>query len=253
MSATPTVVEELHGRVLVVRIVREHKRNAIDVETARGLDGALNRLEDDPDIWAGVLTGTSTVFSAGTDLRAGADARTDRGGAYGVVGRRRLTPLVAAVEGPAVGGGMEIALACDLVVASRTAWFALPETRRGVVATSGALFRAPRALPPHVAKELLVAGSSLDAERAHQWGLVNRLTEPGEALATARELADDICRSSPVSVRATLAALHEVRAAEEDAGWAATARASDTVAASADMREGIDAFFERREPRWRGR
>jgi enoyl-CoA hydratase len=142
-----TVTQESRGRILVVRIEREHKRNAIDVEAALGIDAALNRLDDDPALWVGVLTGTQTVFSAGTDLKDGAGARTERGGEYGLIRRSRVKPLIAAVEGVAFGGGFEMALACDLIVASRTARFALPETRRGVVATSGALFRAVRALP----------------------------------------------------------------------------------------------------------
>src|ERR1017187_1236896 len=153
--ASPCVRHEWHGRALVIRMEREAKRNAIDQSTTRGIDEALNLLEDDDQLWAGVITGTTAVFSAGTDLRDGAGGPTERGGEYGVIRRRRNKPLIAAVEGPAFGGGFEIALACDLVVASRTARFALPESRRGVVASSGALFRAMRALPLNVAKELL--------------------------------------------------------------------------------------------------
>ena len=171
-----TVTQETRGRILVVRVEREHKRNAIDVDTAQGIDVALNRLEDDPALWVGVLTGTQTVFSAGTDLKDGADARTERGGEYGLIRRSRVKPLIAAVEGVAFGGGFEIALACDLIVASTTARFALPETRRGVVATSGALFRAVRALPLHVAKELLITGAELGAER----GLSSRPSQPAD-------------------------------------------------------------------------
>jgi enoyl-CoA hydratase/carnithine racemase len=197
------VTQETRGRILVVRIEREHKRNAIDVDTALGINAALNRLDDDPALWVGVLTGTQTVFSAGTDLKDGAGARTERGGEYGLIRRRRVKPLIAAVEGVTFGGGFEIALACDLVVASTTARFALPETRRGVVASSGALFRAVRALPLHVAKELLITGAELDAERGYHLGLVNRVTEPGQALPGAIALADQICASSPVSVRGT--------------------------------------------------
>jgi enoyl-CoA hydratase/carnithine racemase len=143
-SAEATVRTERRGQVLVVRIEREAKRNAIDASTTRGIDEALNLLEDDDQLWAGVITGTTAVFSAGTDLRDGTGGPTGRGGEYGMIRRRRTKPLIAAVEGPALGGGFEIALACDLVVASRTARFALPESRRGVVASSGALFRAMR-------------------------------------------------------------------------------------------------------------
>ncbi|MFE5027480.1 enoyl-CoA hydratase-related protein [Streptomyces sp. NPDC056656] len=251
-SHAGTVRSERRGRVLVVRIEREAKRNAIDRATAAGIDGALNLLEDDGELWAGVLTGTASVFCAGTDLRDGAGGGTERGGEYGVIRRRRNKPLIAAVEGPAYGGGFEIALACDLVVASHTARFALPEARRGVVASSGALFRAMRALPLNVAKELLITGAVLDAERGHQLGFVNRVSAPGEALAGALALAEDVCASSPVSVAATLDALASLHENGDAAGWAVSARAVERVKAGEDIGEGVAAFFEKRPPRWRG-
>lgn len=243
---------EIRDRVLVVRIEREQKRNAIDVATARDIDAALNRLEDDPALWVGILTGTETVFCAGTDLKEGKGATTERGGEYGVIRRRRAKPLIAAVEGVAFGGGFEIALACDLVVASTAARFALPETRRGVVASSGALHRLARALPLHVAKELLITGAELSGERSHHFGLVNRLTPPGEALAGALAVADQICASSPIAVRATLAALADLVDSAEAQGWEATAAAVAEVRAGRDLHEGIAAFFERRDPVWSG-
>jgi enoyl-CoA hydratase/carnithine racemase len=252
-SDQSTVHSERRGRVLVVRIDREAKRNAIDRMTASGIDEALNLLEDDDQLWVGVITGTTTVFSAGTDLKDGTGGPTERGGEYGVIRRRRSKPLIAAVEGPAFGGGFEIALACDLVVASRTAGFALPESRRGVIASSGALFRAMRALPLNVARELLITGAVLDADRGYQLGFVNRVTDPGQALAVALELAGDICASSPVSVSASLSAITEQHDAADAAGWEVTARAVDRVKSGDDIREGISAFFEKREPRWTGR
>ncbi|MDV6295307.1 enoyl-CoA hydratase-related protein [Rhodococcus aetherivorans] len=246
-----SVVVEQRGRILVVRIEREAKRNAIDRATAEGLDAALNRLDDDPDLWVGIVTGTPTIFSAGTDLSAGVDLRTERGGEYGIIRRERSTPLIAAVEGPALGGGFEIALACDAIIASCTASFGLPETRRGLVATSGALFRAARALPPNIARELLISGRTLGPDRAYQLGLVNEVTEAGNALDRAFALAEDICLSSPMSVRESLRALQALTATEDALGWQVTERAIEVFLASDDMTEGIHAFFENRPPQWR--
>ncbi|OBK63280.1 enoyl-CoA hydratase [Mycobacterium colombiense] len=232
---------------------RPEKRNAVDKQMAFGISAALDRLEDDPDLWVGILTGTPDFFCAGTDPRDGVDARTERGGEYGIIRRRRQKPLISAVEGSALGGGMEIALACDLIVASTTALFALPETRLGIIPTSGALFRAIRALPLHIAKQLMIAGAALSAERAHALGLVNVVTEPGCAVEEALRLAADICASSPVAVQATLAAVTAQFELADEAGWQATAGALDILANSEDVHEGIAAFFERRPPNWRGR
>ena len=249
------VETEARGRVLVVTIRREEKRNAIDQDIADGIGAALDRLDDDPELWVGVLTGTATVFSAGTDLATSRDgsATTERGGEYGVIRRDRAKPLIAAVEGPALGGGFEIVLACDLVVAARDASFGLPEVTRGLVPTCGGLFRTPRALPLNVAKEMLLTGERLDPERAYALGLVNVVAEPGGAVDAALALAARICAVGPVGARASLRAL-EATVAEQDAvGWEATTVATATIAQSDDMREGVLAFFEKREPRWTGR
>lgn len=240
-------------RILVISMQRAQKRNAVNRELALGISAALDMLDDDDDLWVGVLTGTTEVFSAGTDLRHGAEARTERGGEYGLIRRRRRKPLIAAVEGPCLGGGMEIALACDLVVASTTARFGLPESRRGLIPSSGALFRAIRALPVHVAKQLMITGFELTAERASELGMVNQVTEPGAALAAATALATDVCRSSPVAVQAILAGIATQFDPADEAGWVATTCAVDAVMASADLQEGITAFFERRPPQWSGR
>jgi len=200
-----------------------------------------------------VLTGTDRVFSAGTDLVAGAGAPTERGGPYGVVRRDRSTPLIAAVEGLALGGGMELVLASDLVVAGRSAAFGLPEVARGLVATCGGLFRGPRALPLNVARELLLTGDRLGAERAERLGFVNVLTDDGTAVAAALELAQRICRNAPVAVRASLRAVEELSGAADDLGWSATGRAIAAIEVSADAQEGVAAFTAKRPPRWSGR
>jgi enoyl-CoA hydratase/carnithine racemase len=146
------VSSERRGRVLIVRLERPEKRNAMNGEMTRGLDAALNELEDDAELWVGILAGVPGVFSAGSDLRDALHNSTARGGPYGVVRRRRTKPLIAAVDGLAYGGGFEIVLACDLVVASRAATFALPEVKRGLFALYGGPFRAAHALPPNVAR-----------------------------------------------------------------------------------------------------
>lgn len=248
----PRVRTERHGRILVVTMQRIDKRNAIDRAMADALDDALNELDDDPRLLVGVLTGGTSVFCAGTDLREPASPATERGGEYGIVRRWRRAPLIAAVEGVALGGGFEIVLACDLVVAARSATFGLPEVRRGVIASCGALFRAAPALPPNVARHLLLTGEPISAEAAHLHGLVTTLAEDGHALDEALRLAELVARNAPTSIVETLQAVDRFSRREDELGWSITADASATVRVSADRREGITAFFERREPNWPG-
>ena len=241
------------GRVLVISMRRAEKRNAVDRALADALDAALNELDDDDQLWAGVLTGTPEVFSAGSDLTAGGDYVTARGGEYGIIRRNRRKPLVAAVEGPALGGGLEIVLACDLVVAATSARFGLPEVRIGVVPTCAGLFRAPRALPLNVARQLVLTGRPIDAARAYEVGFVNVLTDPGRALEEAVGLAQEICANAPVAVQSCLAAVNAVTATDDDLGWRHTQRALRSASSSADAREGVRAFLEKRPPVWTGR
>jgi enoyl-CoA hydratase/carnithine racemase len=244
---------EQRGRVLVVSMRREAKRNAVDRVLADAIDGALGRLDDDPGLWAGVLTGTPAVFSAGSDLRARGDYVTERGGEYGVIRRDRRKPLIAAVEGPALGGGMEIVLACDLVVASTTARFGLPEVSIGAVPTCAGLFRSWQALPLNLARELILTGEPIDARRAYAAGFVNVVSEPGEALPAAVALAERICENAPLSVQACLAAVNGLVRARDGEGWDATRRAAEQLQGTHDIAEGIQAFLEKRRPTWTGR
>ncbi|MFD5128888.1 enoyl-CoA hydratase-related protein [Streptomyces olindensis] len=252
-EADARVTMERRGHVLVIRMRRTAKRNAIDPDMTAALDAALNELDDDPDLRCGILTGGEQVFSAGTDLAVGAGDPTPRGGPYGVVRRRRTTPLIAAVEGIAYGGGFELVLACDMVVAGRSARFGLPEVSRGVVATCGGLFRAWRPLPLNVAKQMLLTGRPLPAARASELGLVNDLVDDGQAEAAALALAEQVCENSPVSVTETLAAVDQVVGQADELGWEVTGHALDTVLGSEDHREGISAFLEKRTPHWLGR
>jgi enoyl-CoA hydratase len=250
---TQLVEVEVRGHVALVTMQREAKRNAVDRQLADAIDAALNRLEDDEDLWVGVLTGTPNVFSAGSDLTAGGDNKTERGGEYGIIRRQRRKPLIAAVEGYALGGGFEIVLACDLVVAANNATFGLPEVARGVLPTSGALFRAPRALPLNVAREMILTGERIGADRAERLGVVNVLTEPGGAVAAALALAKRITVNAPLSVQACVEAVGAVVGEGDERGWSATSLATSRISGSADSQEGVRAFFEKREPIWTGR
>jgi enoyl-CoA hydratase len=252
MTAGGPVRAEAQGHVLVITIDRPARRNAIDRATADGLDAAFNRLDDDPDLWCGIITGAGGFFSAGSDLTANYDYVTARGGEYGLVRRERRTPLIAAVEGFALGGGMEIAMACDLVVAASDARFGLPEVTIGLLPTCGGLFRGPRALPVNVARELVLTGDPMPASRAYELGFVNRLTEPGGALDGALQLAERICRNAPLAVQACVRALDDALGGDT-LGWAATEAAKGTVLPSADAAEGVAAFLGKRTPSWTDR
>lgn len=249
---TDAVEVARQGRITLITLRREAKRNAIDASITAGLDRALNEFEDDPEQWCAVLTGGTRFFSAGADLAAGPGEPTERGGIAGIITRERGKPLVAAVEGFALGGGLELALCCDLVVAARDARFGLPEPTRGLMADFGGAFRITRALPPNVARELLLTGDPIDAERAERLGFVNRLTEPGAALAGALELAERICRNAPLAIRGSLRVATAAVAGDESTLWEMSHGIHAELLRSTDVAEGISAFFERREPRWTG-
>lgn len=203
---------ELHGGIAVVTFNRPQARNAIDAATARGLEAAMDRLDNDPEIRVGIVTGAGGTFCSGMDLKAflrGEHVITKGRGFAGIVARPAEVPLIAAVEGHAVAGGFEIALACDLIVASREARFGLPEVRRGLVATAGGLLRLPGLLPPHVARDLVLTGRMAEAEEMAGHGLVSRLTEPGGALDGAMALAEVIATNGPLAVRISKAVMRQ--------------------------------------------
>ncbi|MFJ9390840.1 enoyl-CoA hydratase-related protein [Nocardioides sp. NPDC101246] len=247
----PAVVQvRAVGPILQVTLDRPHKRNAVDPAMTSGLEAAFTRLESDPALRVCVLAATGDYFCAGSDLVLGAGPHTAEGGQYGMIRRSRSKPLVAAVDGPALGGGFEMVLAADLVVASRTAWFTLPEGARGRLPAAGGLLRAPARLPRNVAVEMMLTGTRLEAVRAHELGLVNRLAEPGEVLRAAYELALATTASAPESVAQILRGLERTEEPAEKLGWAVTSDAMAVLLGSAGRTEGTAAFVERRTPAW---
>lgn len=244
---------EIEDHVMIITMVRHEKRNAIDGEMTEALDAALNQLDDDPDLWVGVITGGPDMFCAGTDMAATSGPPTERGGVYGVVGRTRVKPLIAAVEGIAYGGGFEVVMACDMVIAAENASFGLPEVKRGLVATSGALFRASRVLPLNVAKQLLFTGADLSPEDGYRLGMVNEVVEPGTARAVALRWAAKMTANAPISVQQSLRVVDELVSATDEEAWELTRAARKIIGQSEDSKEGIQAFFEKRPPQWTGR
>jgi enoyl-CoA hydratase len=250
---TETVEVHRRGRITIVTLRREAKRNAIDASITAGIDKALNDFEDDPEQWCAILTGGARFFSAGADLAAGPGEPTPRGGIAGLITRTRTKPLIAAVEGFALGGGFELVLCCDLVVAATDARFGLPEPKRGLMADFGGAFRVARHLPPNLARELLLTAEPIDAVRAERLGFVNRLTEPGAALDTAIALAEQICANAPLAIRASLRVANTAIAAAEEPLWELSDRTHADLLRTADTAEGITAFLEKRPPHWTGR
>jgi len=250
---------EERGRVALITIRRPEARNAVNGEVAEGIEAAVDRLEDNPDVWVGVLTGEGPVFSAGADLKAiaGGDAarlNTARGGFAGLVQRERSKPIVAAVNGPAFAGGCEIALACDLIVAARSAAFGLPEVKRALVAAAGGLFRLPRVIGTKVAMEAILTGDPIPAERAERLGLVNVLADDGAVVDEAIALAERIAANAPLAVQASRRVVLAADAgADDDTLWRLSNEGIAAMFGTEDFAEGPRAFIEKRPPEWKGR
>jgi enoyl-CoA hydratase len=243
-------------RVLVITINRPDARNAINREVARALAGAMDRLDGDSTLRVGILRGAGTGFSAGMDLKAflrDDNPMVDDRGFGGFTERPPIRPIIAAIEGFAVAGGLELALACDLIVAADDAILGLPEVKRSLVAAGGGLLRLAQRIPYHVAVEIALTGDPLTAARLHEIGLVNRVVPPGEAYREAVRLAAQIVDNAPLALNGSKEILQNASDWGLERGWRLQEDVALRVRSSDDAREGATAFCQKRAPRWQGR
>jgi enoyl-CoA hydratase len=249
----PVLVEQ-RGRVLIITINRPQARNAVNAEVSQGLADAMDRLDGDDGLSVGILTGAGGSFSAGMDLKAFARGENVivEGRGMGFTERPPAKPLIAAVEGYCLAGGCELALATDLIVASKDSAFGIPEVKRGLVAGGGGLLRLPQRIPAAVAMELALTGENLSAERAHELGLVNVLVDVGSVLEAAIELAERIGNNGPLAVAATKKIIVEARGWSPEDMWKNQTKILAPVFMSNDAKEGAIAFAEKRPPKWTG-
>jgi len=246
------ILTEDHGRVRLITLNRPEARNAINSALGEGLVAAIDELDANDGLTAGVLTGAGGSFSAGMDLKAFLTEGPPKGFSQFLQNGAKK-PLIAAVEGYALAGGLEIALSCDLVVAAGGVKLGIPEVKRGLFAAGGGLFRLPNRIPYGVAMELALTGEPMLAEKAQELGLVARLAEPGKAVEAALELAGEIARNAPLAVAASKQIIRNTRGLTEEDSWALQGPLTGKVFASEDAKEGPRAFAEKREPNWTGR
>ncbi len=249
------VTTERRGPVLVITIDRPQARNAVNRAVSLEMAEALDTLDADDELVVAVITGAGGNFCAGMDLKAfaaGERPEIEGRGFAAMTERPPAKPVIAAVEGFALAGGCELALACDLIVAAETAEFGLPEATLGLVAGSGGLLRLPQRIPRQIALEIAITGRRLPATEAHRWGLVNRLAAAGEALDVALQLAEEITANGPLAVHMTKRIITESASWRPEEAWDRQRPLVDSVLASNDAQEGAVAFAERRPPRWTG-
>jgi len=254
-TAAPDVLTEVEDGVLIVTINRPHAKNAMTRAAAEAIAAAMDRLDAEDDLRVGILTGAGGTFCSGMDLKGflrGERPIVEGRGFGGLVEAPPKKPLIAAVEGYALAGGLELMIACDLVVANANAKFGIPEVKRGLVAAAGGVMMLPDQIPQRIAMELALTGDFIDAARAYQIGLINEVTD-GPALVAAKALAARIAANGPLAVRVSKQIIKESRSWPMHERFARQAELVAPVFASADAREGAAAFAEKRKPNWTGR
>ncbi len=249
---------EARDHVAIITLDRPEARNAVNGEVATGLEAALDRYESDEQLWAAVLAANGPVFCAGADLKEIAAGNADglatsKGGFGGIVQRERTKPLIAAVHGPALAGGCEVALACDMIVASEDTFFGLPEVKRSLLAVAGALFRLPRAIGMANAMEVILTGEPLPTRRAYELGMVNRLVPADRVLDEAFALASTVAANAPLAVQASRNLAARAFIDEEAALWKAGFSQFEKTLQTEDAKEGPRAFIEKRPPVWKAK
>lgn len=257
MSNSKTILLERGGGIAIVTLNRPDQRNAFDAAMCDQLRDTFDQIEADNSIFCSVITGNGPSFCAGMDLKAFVAGDADKmlfgeHGFAGFVKRKRKKPVIAAVEGAALAGGFELTLACDMVVASESAIFGLPESKLGLVAAGGGAIRLGQRMPRVIANQMLLTGHVIGAQDALKWGLLNYVVRDGGALENATQLAQEIAQNAPLSIQASLALSHLAASQVEQHLWEANDQRMVEIGKTADAKEGPTAFIEKRKPIWRG-
>ncbi|MFN7180781.1 crotonase/enoyl-CoA hydratase family protein [Hyphomonas sp.] len=246
------------GNVAIITMNRPEARNAINGEMAATMEAAIDQMENDPEVWVGILTAVGKAFCAGADLKEisagnGGALSTKKGGFAGIAKRERTKPLIAAITGSALAGGTEIALSCDMIIAADDTNFGLPEVKRSLVAGAGGLFRLPRQIGKAVALEAILTGDPLSSQRAYELGMVNKVVPEAQVMDEAMKLAARITANAPLAVKASRAVAISATSKTDEELWKDSGAAFASIVGTEDFKEGPKAFIEKRAPVWKGK